>query len=694
MAQVVGLAAVIASGVAVPAAAGAQPAAPAVSGSSSAQDEPPPPPPSNPSPGRCGIWIEFVQVTPGPGMPYLPNSTVYFRNCVFSPQKTKYMVTADETTGRATEVETPCVEPQQVVAIAFHDTSRGFQPGEFQRWHVAPNTSPCGPQDPPPPNPPGEPPAPPTPPGPVTVTASGKVMSSEYSATRRTAVPLANAKAVLEFLPGTSTDGQYVPLRKGPGNTGEVNEFYLNGDGSFQVDFLYPNQYALPDGTQWLGCAFPEDGAEHAMAHACDADHIRLRVYGETRNDKITVLTGGAWGDEVAVIANVPLGRYYEHQGEEHFSLRNDSAAFASIVRTYQFAERGPDGIRVVLGDDMSGFSYDAEKREARMEHDSTVQAPLVEYLTAVHILAGLQGDKFAGLGNCGNWTFTEASPSAECAFLKGAAYVVAGLTPHNGHRHESAPRFQYPSPFNFLRGQRELDLEECYQLNDEGIKAPCSSSANTEGNVAAALWDLFDDTPQETFNVNGFVDRRYNDTRLLLQSVERHKTTTMAEFMGSWSEIVAHEDLDMEVLFANRQLYSGLASWAADREGQTWKHRSCEDCHGSDTYDYNRDPEDFAFPSAAWDISAAVREDREYDIWVRLDPGTGRDARARYHYTGPMDDPFVEFDQNVTHSGWYKLTTSPVRMSGDRPARVVLKSSSPFDPKPLTADAVIIVPR
>ncbi|MFC8278152.1 hypothetical protein ACFUJR_37625 [Streptomyces sp. NPDC057271] len=480
--------------------------------------------------------------------------------------------------------------------------------------------------------------------------------------------PLSGARYELWYLGknGVGSETAVRPVLDGVGGTGNPVAGYLDENGAYSLDFIYPQKYQLPDGTEWEGCA--PSAVIYLRSYACTPTHLWLKIF--PKNEDVSIVVRDDTSPEEALAATVPLGTFFDRTSDRFHS--SEPAAFAY---------RGAQNVRQVVGDS-SGIgdieivlSNEGESHYRPLTGLVTLDETVVNSSTTEHevghsFLHDLYGiDFFDYYENCNPHYLTEVS-SEKCAWGEGwAQFIALAAEKTSVHTHSDG---------------NVVDLEDCGQ---------CKAGGAVEGRVAGALWDLVDDTPDE--KRNGFTDQVHYAIGEVISVVREAEPKTIDEFWTAWSS--AHEQSrfsDRNVMFLNTLLYSGLLdAEQADTVGE-WTDVVCADCVNGGAMRSNPPPYSKK-PSVTWDLNkglpAVLGGAGVYDVWVHIPAAADdQDPSATYDFKGGQQRETWRIDQ-TQHSGWIPLVTSAYMDSQDRYSLILSHDRDEMSTR-LSADAVMVV--
>lgn len=574
------------------------------------------------------------------------------------------------------EIEFKTWEPKPTGCVPYGQQDGYPEPGA-EPWHPDPDPVPT---PPPPPCSSGLPGTSSCGTGPVLVTATGSVVAKRNGGSDATR-PFADARFAAYYWgrDGEGTPEQWRPLL---GADGLPVTGALEYDGRYQITFQYPNRHVRADGSTWVGCPDVGDGEAYAGAHACHDQHIEIRVLPQSREGLFEVKVP----DEAEVVSahNAKIGRFYQRPDEVHRANSPAAQAYTGILNVRDMAPRKFHSARIQLRHDDLAF-YDSAS--------GVVQLSLADAATSIteHELGHrlqhlLLGTDFRTAPNCSPHSFTGPS-NEQCAFQEGFATWVSVVS-ENEPGSLAWTRSTRPTSFH--------ELEHCASRFYEGNgQIVCGSPGNhVEGWVAAALWDLLDNTPLET--KDGFKDGIGYDSggrdaaiAEILDVVDDSQAQTFLEF---WSARPGRTDaIDMAVAFLDQQLISGRQdAEVADAVGGDWREVLCGPCTGSSFLSLT--PVPGRSPEVNWTFDKTGGAPPEHDIWVYVPPVLGaRDTAAVYTVESEAGAHSFAVDQNKP--GWKRINDEGVVLGSSSSTRITLTPGDPGAVKPLAADAVIVTP-
>ncbi|MFC8273239.1 hypothetical protein ACFUJR_12050 [Streptomyces sp. NPDC057271] len=477
---------------------------------------------------------------------------------------------------------------------------------------------------------------------------------------------------------GAGTAVEWRPVKDGVGGSGNPVTGHLNEAGEYNLNFIYPQDYKLPDdGTLWEGCE--DSGTRYLNSHACAASDIVLRVYA--RNSDDSALVRAIDGTDGAA-ANVELGRFFERApgNDVHFSDEPAAFAYRAIhnVRDLKVSNSAVLPVTIQLND--SGDNrYSFLTRIANLDKDYAA------YSTAEHEVGHalehyLQGTGLVGAPDCNPHNF-HAPSNQECARQEGFATFVAVAAEHSPGM----------DPL-YVSTEGAANVERCtVQGTGSPYPSSCFGGSNVEGRVAAALWDLYDSTSAPVESERGFTDYSENSLDVIAATWAAAKPRAFDDFEKAWT--AAGHVNDKKTMFLNTLSYAKLVDSAVADTTGSWSSESCgiASCVGANVLRSNRQATDSP-SSVVWNVNVALSKG-VYDLWVNI-PVAGEDAAAVYQVTTATGTAHLTVDQQQG-PGWIKIGgTEGLAFDDLQSLQVTLSNGSSTPYADLVADGLLIAPR
>ncbi|WP_204042061.1 hypothetical protein [Acrocarpospora phusangensis] len=535
----------------------------------------------------------------------------------------------------------------------------------------------------------------PSPPDPPEVRVTGQAVVPRRMGENAPMRPMAGARWELWYKGrhGTLSDPEeWHPVRPGAGGTGDPLTGYLGPNGEFDIEFVYPQNYQLANGSMWYGCLPTEPEVDFQQSHACADDKLVLRV--EPKNADATVKVSEPGGNgEVEVSDEIELGLFFQRpEDQEHELTSPAAAAYGGILNVRDRTEGALGAALVQLNDEghnrLSPFTNTIEidtdfARSSAVEHE------------AGHLLERRLASAIPDLDPaCRSHAFTLPS-SDGCGWAEGFADFVAVLA-ENTPGTTDWTRMVDPGGYH--------DLEGCYSVFANPDPYRCESGPAVEGRVAAALWDLVDDNPPQEPNIgpteikNGFADYSTSSFQEIMRVVDEAEPETFAEFWRGWVDHQSGELRDAETMWLNTLHYSKVFDDDLSSSEGGWKLSDCapEQCYEAATA-WSR-PDSGPSWSMTWDITSAVGQDTSasgrWDIWVHIPERENLDPYAHYEVKSSAGVQTYIIDQK-TSRGWVGLGTQGFKLGTDGPVTVRLYNGEqpPSEGTSLVADGLLVAP-
>ncbi|MEO3809593.1 hypothetical protein ABGB17_11385 [Sphaerisporangium sp. B11E5] len=449
----------------------------------------------------------------------------------------------------------------------------------------------------------------------------------------------------------------------------------LTQDGRFTTGFVYPNTFALTDGTTWTGCPVPANPVEFQGAHACAPEDLVLRVSARDAAGRDMVKLHYS-EPSAAVAGDVPLGHFFLKDPADSTVLDTEEAfAFGAILSVRELMPTFTKNVLIELNDgDYSHYIPGVVEERvvlARVHARSTIAEREVARVLE-HQLIGDEYDIPMGCPGNDVWM---TPTSEECAWRGGFPAFLGTLAEK---RYSLAEDDDAP-------GFNGYNIERCYHWSC-GDRGP-----DVEGRVAMTLWDLYDATPDE--NTGGFLDLTGFGDPSLTQIMDIVRETSPESIGEFWTEYNTRHDRfsarGEETMWLNGMLYA-FALDAGDEHTElkgTWEEKDCpEDCMGG-SYEQSAEPA----ATATWDIGELLEDDGDYEIWVKL-PLSEDELDSGAVYTVMTDTGPVPFTVDQMSVRWVNLKEQGLTLDED--TATVTLSHGPAGPAlPMAAEAILVVP-
>ncbi|MEO3861557.1 hypothetical protein [Acrocarpospora sp. B8E8] len=521
------------------------------------------------------------------------------------------------------------------------------------------------------------------------VRLEAKLRTSNAAVPGESSRPIKHAKVALFYLgppDGEDPDAlpEWQPVRKKAGNTGDAVIAHTNGNGDLSLDFNYPQDHQLADGSTWFGCRPSDPPLMFLRSHACEDSDIELRVYGESEDGSVIVK---GLDNAVAELDAIPIGRFFQDPSDPiTYNIDNPGGhAYRGAYNVKDVTASLPDGLRpgnvAIRLTNQDGSRYDAASRTVLLSH---VDAPFdsVEHEVA-HSYHHHLAASFPDIPNTGCQGHRTPDPSdVWCAWTEGLAEFLAAAAV-NGPGNLSPP-ITY-------RALGLIDVEECGLLaNGQADIARCQPGPEVEGRIMAALWDIYDAAGDEE-DEHGLRDRLAEPLQAIAAVVASAEPDTFAEFWSAWRygrAISGPGDEDNETMFANTLVYSAIEDADKALGTGTWNEVACNNCLGGMFLRSAPSWEQTA--EMAWQPTLSPQSGVKYHVWVHLPNDgnlAGRDGRAGYLVPTSAGQQTVTVDQSAS-SGWVRITGEALDLSPG-PIRLVNGDTTRL----LAADGLIVVP-
>lgn len=506
------------------------------------------------------------------------------------------------------------------------------------------------------------------------VTAPINLVPPEGDADR----PLAGAKYELWYYgkDGPDTTVTWRPVRSGVDSSHRPSGYPVRGNldanGAYRLDFVYPQDYTLADGATWEGC--PQTGHSFLRSHACEPDHLQLRIYAENANRSV-IIEDVAVEDDPLRMHTVPLG---------WFALRADGEQISTATSEWALAYRGVYNVRDIWTpaaapvvrvriDDNDNTRYDQGSQVIHLDR-SDAGYHGIEHETAHRYQHHVYGHIIIVEPECHLHSYD--LPSApKCAFIEGLAQFVSAAA-HGNPRLQRSPIAHH-------------DIETCESTDLEG-SYPCDTGPMVEGNVAGFLWDLFDaGLEQETLGdwVTGLADDQSTSFMTIMEVIASAKPETFIEFWSAWAASSPDRASDRELAWLNQMSLVVLQDASLDGATGQWTSADCEQCTSAEFLRSSGDQDG----SHVWSLTEDIPP-FTYDIWIRLPQGQpGHDPDARYRVTAQGGVEEVSVDQRNAAGGWVNLKQAGFTLDPGGEMTVTLVTGTPGTS--LVADAILLTP-
>jgi hypothetical protein len=468
---------------------------------------------------------------------------------------------------------------------------------------------------------------------------------------------------------------------------GEPVAGFLDENGGYALDFIYPQEYRLRNGTLWSGCLEPEQPIDFLESYACDAVDLQLRVYpengtGGTRRVFIFVPGGGSFVD--APPEFIDLGHYFQRPPQEEVTVADSEPAltYRAIYNAIDLVGADSLGDIFVKLDPSVTTSHYTNGVIFLRPDDAGTSTPEHEL---GHVYARGLGALPPGDYCGGAHQFTRASNEV-CAFSEGFATFFGAAAEERAIKQGRAS---------------STNIETCVQSSDVESLI-CEEGPTVEGNVAAALLDLVDIGPDRR---NDFVDRTSHSIQAVFQVMKAYRPGTLKNFWYAWAYKgpAGFNADDVTAMYMNTLVYTFRADDGPGQLGEaiagSWKGEACADCVGGQRH--VSDPSDG--PAAfRWTIDTGVVSQHPvtgepvsaFDVWVHVPAGVENlDPRAVFHVKTINGFEPVEVDLALYAGSWVKLPAAyfGVFVMDPHDDNEVKLTNGPDPSKVLAVDAVIV---
>ncbi|WP_436499863.1 hypothetical protein [Actinokineospora sp. HUAS TT18] len=498
------------------------------------------------------------------------------------------------------------------------------------------------------------------------VDINGEVRTEVNAGEARRSLP--NAHYALMYVDDAGTQHPVLDDVDAHGNpAGSPVTGFLDDRGGYAIRVPYPQPRTLGNGSHFDGCMTTDVPFMQSLACADDALVLVVSAYDEPGDVVVQDFHTGL----IEIAATVPLGLYFQRLPDAEAFLSTNPAAYA-YGAGYTMRERWPaDRLTPVTYrlHDLIGSGYLPTTRYIDLSRGEA-DGPAPEHEVA-HLLADrLYGNGFPWL-ECLNHTFGMPS-DPHCAFQEGFAEFV-GQVAENAYTHSSVSHL--------------WDLESCQAVDDHGTPfLDCPDGPTVEGRVAAALWDLWDDSQDVR---SGFVDDVTTDLNTLVAAIDQTEPTTIDEFIARWEPL---RGPDRQIMFMNTLSYHDRIADAGTEGAMPingdWGVKECPSCVGGS---YLMSEAQFE-GTMTW-TTAGVLAAATYDVWVRLPPGEASMERfASYVIETTAGQEVVTVDQAAAQDGWVNLNTNGFKLPASDEIVVLLTNVRGVTGS-LSADALLVAP-
>ncbi|MEV4418044.1 hypothetical protein [Catellatospora sp. NPDC049609] len=659
-----------------------------------AVDDPPPPPNYDACAISGGFWngIGVMNYRMDADYQYLK-----FYNCPlpapWAPQdvykvSVNYVVNPDNDDSYTTTRLDFCLSSQLVLDLGaggHHSGSRYRNGAAILPIAMPRKDSSCSPADNPPVPPVGPPSGPPpgSPPAPPTVNITGTVVAPRHmSADSSGDEPMRSLPGALwelwyEGKAGNEND----PVEWRPvlteGSSGVPLTGYLDDDGRFVLNFIYPQRYVSADGTTWHGCDLTD--IAYMRSNACADDKLQLRIYPENSDASVMIVEPGQINTEPMM--TIALGLHFQREdGADHEASEPAAHAYAAAYNVRDLVGGNLLGKALITFVENGGSYYDPETGVVVLERGDAADFT-VEHELGHHLLHRLFDEDYLDWyrPNCvDHFIYQRSSP--DCAFSEGFANWIAVLA-------ENEPGETSWTKIVFNDGS-SADLES--RALSDGTRF--ESGPAVEGNIAAALFDLVDSSPEEKrFSLIDSSSVPLHNVLTVIGEAEPHN---FDEFYDEWVTFLGTED-DAMTFWLNTLHFAAMEDARTAGAVGAWETEACSECFLGDVA-VAKDPK----ASMNWLMGMRLQDFTMqpdlWNVWVYIPAGNGLDEFARYQVltkSGPIE---FTVDQNANQGRWALLNPDDgVSLDTEQPVSITLTygSESRFDGK-LHADGVMITPR
>ncbi|MEV4417893.1 hypothetical protein [Catellatospora sp. NPDC049609] len=486
---------------------------------------------------------------------------------------------------------------------------------------------------------------------------------------------------------------EWRPVRTGYGpNDPEVNG-YLSRGGEFDIEITYPQNHVRPSGETWFGCE-PTDVA-YLSSTACAHEDLVLEVFAINADRSVKVKAPGHedMPDDAEPMLTIDLGLFFRRPRLIETAHSFAAAAYGAAYNVREFVGSGIGNVHIQLHEGMGPDTYDPDTREI---HLGTVGAksgtPEHEVAhSAMHHWYGNDYEQWER--GCGTEHYFTTVSTEDCAWHEGFAHWLAVAS-------ENDPGFTTWTKMAYDSGG-DADLERCVIEPD----IECRSGPAVEGNIASALFDLFDNNPPSDPNAgsaeakNSFVDVSNHPALQILEVVRNDKPHTVAEFLAAWVDFLSGEQRDFQTFWLNTLHFEGVFDARQENATGEWKVLTCTPgaCLADSAMSTNGEQ-----VAVTWDVSPAVTDinhrSETWDIWVNIVGGEALDANARYAVRTKNGIHTVVVDQQANQGEWVQLNPAAgFQLNPDDIITVTLSRSDGLAPglgSALVADGLVIARR
>ncbi|MEV4413551.1 hypothetical protein [Catellatospora sp. NPDC049609] len=539
--------------------------------------------------------------------------------------------------------------------------------------------------------------------GPPRVTVSGKVMADRRMSLPGQASPqrpLPGAKWELWYEGKAGSDSDAVQWRqvKAEGSDAPLTG-YLDDQGRFDIDFVYPQRHQLANGTQWHGCEATD--TSFMSSHACGDDKLVLKVFPVNADVSAAVREPGSFepGDYEPMLT-INLGHFFQREGGLDYQATSMAAhAYAGIYNVRDFAGAEMLGDAHIYLHNRAGSTSSYDPRTGTI-HLLTAHSPssVVEHEVGHQLLHSMYGLTFVlwVKENC-QPHYIDRPSSQDCAWSEGFADWIAVAA-------ENEPGSTSWTNLTWSGG-------DCPCLTDIEARAtegwPYLPGSEVEGNIAAALFDLIDNNPPSggepnTGDLEGmysFFDTSMYPVQQLLQVIGDTEPKNFTEFWPAWVDFNAGEQRDAETFWLNTLHYTKIAdAFQANGKG-TWNTRICGT---SPRYCYLDDVAISKDSNAkmSWDLQLDPEVNPRsglWDVWVYIPEGDLLDPQARYTIKTKSGPKTYAINQEANRGQWVLINPAS-GLALDTQKAVTVELSRNRNPgsigTSIVADAVLIAPR
>lgn len=442
---------------------------------------------------------------------------------------------------------------------------------------------------------------------------------------------------------------------KGVPLTGYINDAgeFDDKKGAAGIDFLYPQTRPLANGATWYGCETDDTPVAYLRGSACKDTSLYLKVFAINEDTSVQV-----YDDQPMLMATIPLGHHFERTEPTDHTYEATTPAAHAYGAAYNvrdlagFHRLGHAEIELVEGGESE---YHGNLHVVTL-NDTVADLARAEHLLAEQVLDNLDGIELIDEDCHPHSPGSPAAPAdpdgaraKTCAFREGFADFLAVAA-------ENEPGLTNYTFVN-LDGAT-FDIENFQNFHDHPV----------EGSVAAALWDLWDETPALAAireYRSGFGDHQKVSIETILDVADTADAETFDELWTEWRSSQGEDHRYWQIAWMNdvvpHERYS--ANLDPEERFDTVNCDPVDSCVGGRYLKLTSPRGGTPFDCFSWrNVATGVQPERDYDLWAKVPDidGLASDASFTGHDDAGYDwEWFKEIDLSLYRGEWVKLTST-----------------------------------